>query len=93
MSDQGFREVQLSGKQVVFLFMLYFRNKDKPGFIGGVGTILGNAGLNIGDFRLGRSTEEGVAVSLISLDSPVPDDVLKKLAALPQVSQMRSLKF
>jgi D-3-phosphoglycerate dehydrogenase len=73
--------------------MLYFRNKDMPGFIGGVGTILGNSGLNIGDFRLGRSSEEGIAVSLISLDSPVPDEVLKKLAALPQVSQMRSLKF
>ncbi len=73
--------------------MLYFRNKDKPGFIGGVGTILGSAGLNIGDFRLGRSSEEGVAVSLISLDSAVPDEVLKKLATLPQVQQMRSLKF
>jgi D-3-phosphoglycerate dehydrogenase / 2-oxoglutarate reductase len=73
--------------------MLYFRNKDQPGFIGGVGTILGGAGLNIGDFRLGRSSEEGVAVSLISLDSAVPDEVLKKLATLPQVQQMRSLKF
>ncbi len=73
--------------------MLYMRNEDKPGLIGGVGTILGEAKQNIADFRLGRIEKEGLAVALISLDAPVPDAVMKKLAALPQVRQIRQLTF
>lgn len=73
--------------------MLYLRNEDKPGLIGGVGTILGDANQNIADFRLGRIEGEGTAVALISLDAAVPDSVMNKLAALPQVRQIRRLRF
>lgn len=73
--------------------MLYLRNEDKPGLIGGVGTILGEAKCNIADFRLGRIEKSGTAVALISLDAPVSDDVMKKLSALPQVRQVRLLQF
>ncbi len=73
--------------------MLYLVNEDKPGLIGGVGTILGAAGQNIADFRLGRVGREGVAVALISLDAPVPDAVMEKLKALPQVKKLKQLSF
>ena len=73
--------------------MLYLRNDDKPGLIGGVGTILGAAGQNIADFRLGRIEKEGAAVALISLDAAVPDSVMEKLKSLPQVKKLRRLAF
>ena len=73
--------------------MLYLRNDDKPGLIGGVGTILGAAGQNIADFRLGRVEKDGSAVALISLDAPVPDAVMEKIKALPQVKKLRRLAF
>jgi len=73
--------------------MLYLRNDDTPGLIGGVGTILGAAEQNIADFRLGRMVSEGSAVALISLDGPVSDDVMKKLEALPQIRKIRQLSF
>jgi D-3-phosphoglycerate dehydrogenase len=73
--------------------MLYLVNEDKPGLIGGVGTILGAAGQNIADFRLGRVGREGVAVALISLDAPVPEAVMEKLETLPQVKKLKQLAF
>lgn len=73
--------------------MLYLRNDDKPGLIGSVGSALGAAGQNIADFRLGRVERDGSAVALISLDAPVPDAVIEKIKALPQVKKLRRLAF
>jgi len=73
--------------------MLYLRNDDKPGTIGAVGMILGNAKQNIADFRLGRIEKDAAAVALISVDAAVPDDVIKEITALPHVRQIKRLKF
>jgi D-3-phosphoglycerate dehydrogenase len=73
--------------------MLYLRNEDKPGLIGGVGTILGKAKQNIADFRLGRIEKSDVAVALISLDGEAPDEVIKDIEKLPQVKKIKRLKF
>lgn len=73
--------------------MLFFRNEDKPGMIGGVGTILGKSGHNIADFRLGRVPEGNTAVALISLDEPVSDKLIAELSELPQVKQVKYLRF
>lgn len=54
--------------------MLFVHNHDKPGFIGRLGTMLGNAGVNIATFHLGRSN--GNAVAFIEIDGPLPADVL-----------------
>jgi D-3-phosphoglycerate dehydrogenase / 2-oxoglutarate reductase len=51
--------------------MLFIRNLDKPGLIGALGTILGNAKQNIADFRLGRAAGGDSAVCLVSLDAPI----------------------
>lgn len=72
--------------------MLYIRNHDQPGLIGGVGTLLGAANINIADFRLGRKAD-GTAVALISIDEPIDDSLSKKILALPQVVQMKQLFF
>ncbi|MBU0858581.1 MAG: phosphoglycerate dehydrogenase, partial [Alphaproteobacteria bacterium] len=73
--------------------MLFIRNEDKPGMIGGVGTILADAGQNIADFRLGRLDAGGSAVALIALDRALPDDVFTKVQALPQIRNVKRLKF
>ena len=49
--------------------MLYIVNEDAPGFIGRLGTLLGEAGINIGTFHLGRRAAGGEAVLLLSVDS------------------------
>src|SRR3546814_1336967 len=64
--------------------MLYIVNEDAPGFIGRIGGALGDAGLNIGTFHLGRRAAGGEAVLLLSLDSPMPEPLLW------QVCQLRS---
>ena len=73
--------------------MLYIVNEDAPGFIGSVGTLLGENGINIGTFHLGRRVAGGEAVLLLSLDSPIPQDVLEKARALPGVKLVKALAF
>lgn len=73
--------------------MLFIRNDDKPGLIGGLGTILAGKGQNIADFRLGRQDAGGQAICLVTLDAPVPDEVMKEIEALPQIKTARRLSF
>ncbi len=73
--------------------MLYITNHDKPGLIGGIGSILGDAGVNIATFHLGRADAGGDAIALISIDEALTPDLLAKLQELPQIKQIKSLTF
>ncbi|WOF42178.1 phosphoglycerate dehydrogenase [Sphingopyxis indica] len=73
--------------------MLYIVNEDAPGFIGRIGGTLGDAGLNIGTFHLGRRAAGGEAVLLLSLDSPMPEPLLWQICQLPGVKTVKGLKF
>ena len=73
--------------------MLFIRNKDEPGLVGQVGSILGESGQNISDFNLGRKPEGDSAVCLVSLDGPLPDDVMAKIEGLDQVTMAKKLHF
>ena len=73
--------------------MLYIVNEDAPGFIGRLGTTLGEAGVNIGTFHLGRREAGGEAVLLLSVDSPVPAHCIEAARRLPGVKMVRALKF
>ncbi|MDQ0313975.1 phosphoglycerate dehydrogenase [Amorphus orientalis] len=73
--------------------MLYVTNEDKPGFIGRLGTTLGEAGVNIATFNLGRDTRGGEAICLVEIDEPASQDVLKAVNALPLVTQVKALAF
>jgi len=73
--------------------MIYITNLDKPGFIGKFSSVLGDAGINIATFHLGREAPGGSAVSLIEIDGDLPSEVLKKVQDLPQVKQAKPLKF
>jgi len=73
--------------------MIYITNLDKPGFIGRFSSTLGEAGINIATFHVGRDAPGGNAVALIEIDGDLPPQVLAAVRALPQVQQARPLKF
>ncbi|OKL44081.1 phosphoglycerate dehydrogenase [Pseudovibrio exalbescens] len=73
--------------------MLYVTNDDKPGFIGQLGSILGEAGVNIATFNLGRKAEGEQAICLVEVDGEIPADALEKIAAIGQVNQVKQLHF
>jgi D-3-phosphoglycerate dehydrogenase len=73
--------------------MIYITNLDKPGFIGRFSSTLGDAGINIATFHVGREAPGGNAIALIEIDGDLPPDVLAKVRALPQVQQARPLRF
>jgi D-3-phosphoglycerate dehydrogenase len=73
--------------------MIYITNLDKPGFIGTFSSTLGEAGINIATFHVGREAPGANAVALIEIDGELPDKVLAKVRALPQVQQAKSLHF
>ncbi len=73
--------------------MIYLVNTDAPGFIGKLGTILGEAGINIATFNLGRRAEGGEAVALISVDGEVLPLIVAQLCAIPGVREVVPLSF
>jgi D-3-phosphoglycerate dehydrogenase len=60
-------------------------NSDVPGVVGAVGTLLGEAGINIARLELGRERIGGMAISLIHVDDPIPDAVMEQLRRLPNI--------
>lgn len=94
--DQAARLVELFGIKVEADLagpMLYVVNEDAPGFIGRLGTTLGDAGVNIGTFHLGRRQAGGEAVLLLSVDEPVTGELLATVQALPGVKVAMGLSF
>jgi D-3-phosphoglycerate dehydrogenase / 2-oxoglutarate reductase len=73
--------------------MLYITNEDKPGFIGALGTTLGDAGVNIATFHLGRAAQGQDAIALLELDAPIDAETLEKVRALPHTKQAEALRF
>ena len=73
--------------------LLYLRNYDKPGFIGSLGSVFGELGVNIATFHLGRKEEGGEAVALVEIDGDISADVLEKVKTLPQVVRADHLRF
>jgi D-3-phosphoglycerate dehydrogenase len=90
------RIVEVKGMELDAAFapaMLYINNLDKPGFIGALGALLGEAGVNIATFNLGRRAAGEDAIALVGVDTPVADEILAKVSALPQVKEARALTF
>jgi D-3-phosphoglycerate dehydrogenase / 2-oxoglutarate reductase len=73
--------------------MLLINNLDRPGFIGALGTILGEANINIATFHLGRHAAEQDAIAIVGVDQVLPDAIQHKLRALPHVRYVKVLKF
>jgi D-3-phosphoglycerate dehydrogenase len=73
--------------------MLVTRNRDVPGVIGQVGTILGERGVNISRFHLGRRERGGEAMALIEIDAPATKQTLQSLRDLEQVISAQPIEL
>ena len=73
--------------------MFIARYKDVPGTIGSIGTILGEANINVGVMQIGRDTVGGNAVMILTVDHEIPEDVLEKLVALDNVHNAVKIKL
>ncbi len=90
------RIVDIKGLKVDAAFaaqMIYVSNDDKPGFIGRFATTLGDAGINIATFALGRDRPGGSAIALVEVDGALPDAVLARIQMIPGVRQAKPLAF
>jgi D-3-phosphoglycerate dehydrogenase len=73
--------------------MLYVRNQDRPGLVGGLGKILGDAQINVATFHLGREKPGGDAIALVEIDAPISEQILAQVCALPHVLHAKQLSF
>jgi len=72
--------------------MLVVHNDDRPGVIGLVGTLLGNAGVNIADMDVGKAQTSGTAMMLIAPTATVPESVVAELRASPGIISVHVLR-
>ncbi|HKT52674.1 MAG TPA: ACT domain-containing protein, partial [Candidatus Angelobacter sp.] len=82
-------EVPLGGN------LIYLRNRDIPGVVGKVGTLLGKHNVNIGNFALGRSSNQqgAEAIAVVQVDSPAPESVLEEIRALKEIEEVRGIRL
>jgi D-3-phosphoglycerate dehydrogenase / 2-oxoglutarate reductase len=95
-SDGKPRFIQIKGINLdaeVGQHMLYTTNGDTPGIIGLLGTVFGQAGVNIANFALGRNRPGGDAIALLYLDEPVPGPVLEQVRANSAILSAKPLEF
>lgn len=82
-------EVPLGGN------LIYMRNRDVPGVVGKIGTLLGRHGVNIGNFALGRKeVKDGAeAMAVVQVDSPASEEVLQEIGRLPEIQEVRGVRL
>ncbi|MBI5941419.1 MAG: phosphoglycerate dehydrogenase [Caulobacterales bacterium] len=90
------RIVEVNGMELDAAFspsMLYVNNLDKPGFIGALGMLLGEAGVNIATFNLGRVGAGDDAIALVGVDQAPDEALVARIQALPHVKVAHGLRF
>lgn len=95
-SDGKPRFIQIKGINVdaeIGRHMLYTTNEDVPGIIGTLGQTMGENGVNIANFTLGRSAAGGEAIALLYIDHAISDTVISDLNATGMFSQISRLEF
>ena len=95
-SDGRPRIIQVKGIEMEAQFythMLYVTNSDKPGFIGKVGALMGEVGINIARLNLGRDKPGGDAIALIAIDSAASDAVIGRIKSFEHVNRVQRLEF
>lgn len=73
-------------------YMLFINNNDKPGLVGAIGTLLGEVKVNIAGISLGREAQDGIAVSVVNVDSEVPENALEKLRSRKDIVFVKLIK-
>jgi D-3-phosphoglycerate dehydrogenase len=95
-SDGKPRFIQIKGITIdaeIGRHMIYTTNEDRPGIIGTLGRTMGEAGVNIANFTLGRNQPGGEAIALLYIDAPVDEPVMQKLRETGMFGQVKALEF
>jgi D-3-phosphoglycerate dehydrogenase len=66
---------------------------DRPGIIGKLGTILGTNGVNIAGLHVGRQMTGGKAIAMVNVDNEVPEKVMAELREIPDIQDLKFVKF
>jgi D-3-phosphoglycerate dehydrogenase len=74
-------------------YMLVTQHVDRPGIIGLVGTLLGQADINISSMQVGRRRPRGQALMLLSVDEPVPPAVVDRIREAASVEVIKVIKL
>jgi D-3-phosphoglycerate dehydrogenase len=96
LGNRALRLIRIDGYRVEAVpegYFLMLHNRDVPGVVGAVGTMLGQAGINIGGLELGRDRVGGMALSLVEVDERVPPATLEKLKTIPAIVSASLLKL
>ncbi len=96
IGNRGLRLIRIDGYRVEAVpegYFLMLHNRDVPGVVGAVGSMLGQAGINIAGLELGRDRAGGMALSLVEVDGAVPAEVLERLKTIPAITSAALLKL
>jgi D-3-phosphoglycerate dehydrogenase len=72
---------------------LFSDHHDRPGLIGAVGKITGDADINISAMHLGRLKKRGQALLVLTLDEPLPEDKQQQILAIPDVNSVKLVEL
>ena len=73
--------------------MLVMHNRDVPGVIGRVGTILGDHGINISAFHLGRHERGGEAMAVIEVDGPLNHETISEIRSFSPIISAQQIEL
>jgi D-3-phosphoglycerate dehydrogenase len=94
--EADYRIVQVNNCSVEAIpdgYLLVLFNEDRPGIIGFIGQVLGDAGINIAGMNLTRQASDHQAVSLINVDSCIPDTIMDQLSAHPHIVAAQQIQL
>jgi D-3-phosphoglycerate dehydrogenase len=78
---------------VPFGVVLLLRNKDRPGIVGHLGTLIGKHKVNIGSMSLSRDTAGGLALTVLNLDSIPPQALMDEIQGDPDITNVKVVKL
>lgn len=96
VGNRALRIVRIDGYRVEAVpegYFLMLHNRDVPGVVGAIGTMLGKSGINIAGLELGRDKVGGTALSLVEVDEPVPNAVLESLKTIPAITSAAFIRL
>ncbi len=96
VTGRAIRLIRIDGYRIETVpegYFLMLHNRDVPGVVGAVGTMLGQSGINIAGLELGRDRVGGTALSLVELDEPAPPAVIERLKTIPAITSATLLKL
>jgi len=95
-SEKNQRVVSVNQFRVEFRpegYLIYIVNKDVPGVVGKVGTILGDREINIAEYNLARAASGGLAMAIITIDSPLDPETLAFLRSFKEMQEVKQIRL